>query len=99
MLEKLGIIGLTIKSVCNVSSSSLDTPMLAKKTSERLLEKLRRKFAPILQNSFGHCTKVKAQLTMKPDAKPIFHLRRPVTCTALQLVDQELDRLQQAGVV
>ncbi|CAH8498480.1 unnamed protein product [Schistosoma intercalatum] len=99
MLDKLGIMDIPINSVCNVSCSSLDTPLLPKKTGERLLEKLKRKFASVFQNSLGHCTKMKAHLPVKPDAIPIFRPRRPVPYAALELVDQELNRLQQAGVI
>ncbi|CAH8624279.1 unnamed protein product [Schistosoma mattheei] len=99
MLDKLGIMDIPINSVCNVSCSSLDSPLLPKKTGERLLEKLKRKFASVFQNSLGHCTKMKAHLPVKPDAIPIFRPRRPVPYAALELVDQELNRLQQAGVI
>ncbi|VDO88238.1 unnamed protein product [Schistosoma margrebowiei] len=43
MLDRLGIMDVPINSVCNVSCSSLDTPVLPQKTGERLPGKLKRK--------------------------------------------------------
>ncbi|CAH8597133.1 unnamed protein product [Schistosoma guineensis] len=43
MLDKLGIMDVPINSICNVSRSSLDTPVLPKKTGDRLLGKPKRK--------------------------------------------------------
>ncbi|CAH8629424.1 unnamed protein product [Schistosoma rodhaini] len=99
MLEKLGLMDIPINSVCNVSCPSSDTTSYAKKTDEKVLENLKGKFAAVFQNSLGHCTKVKVHLPLKADAKPIFRPRRPVPYAALELVDQELNRLQQAGVI
>uniref|UniRef100_A0A095A5Z4 Myoneurin n=1 Tax=Schistosoma haematobium TaxID=6185 RepID=A0A095A5Z4_SCHHA len=39
---------------------------------------------------------MKAHLPVKPGAKPIFRTKRPVPYAALELVDREFNRLQQA---
>ncbi|CAH8640107.1 unnamed protein product [Schistosoma rodhaini] len=88
MLEKLGIMDIPINSVCNVSCSSLDTPVLAKKTGERLPEKL------FFQDSLGHCTKMESDLPVKLVVKPIFRPRRPVPYAVFEPVGQELSRLK-----
>ena len=51
------------------------------------------------QNIPDHRTKVIAHLPLKPDAKPISRLRRLVPYAALELVDQELNRLQHTGLI
>lgn len=42
---------------------------------------------------------MKAHLLVKLGAKPIFRTRRPTPCVVLELIDQELNRLKQAGVI
>lgn len=58
-----------------------------------------RKFLSVLQNSPDHCAKIKVQLPVKPDAKPKFFPKSPAPYSVLELVDQELKRLLQAGII
>ena len=60
---------------------------------------LKDKFNNVFQEGLGCCTKVKATLKLKSYSKPIFRPKRPVTYAALATVENELNRLQQAGVI
>jgi len=47
----------------------------------------------------GRCTKTKVQLYPKPDVRPVFRSKRPVAYSILSIVDAELSRLEQAGII
>ncbi|EFO85571.1 hypothetical protein CRE_29108 [Caenorhabditis remanei] len=66
---------------------------------EQLKIDLKKEFEPVFQPGLGLCTKTKASLLPKPDAQPVFRKARPVPYAALTTVSDELDRLQQAGVI
>ena len=58
------------------------------------LRKLLQEYAEL-----GTITPVKAKLEVSPSAVPRFHRPRPVAYALKPLVEQELDRLEQAGVL
>ena len=60
---------------------------------------LKAKFNNVFQEGFECCSKVKASLKLKSDSKPIFRPKRPVPYAALATVENELNRLQHAGVI
>ncbi|PIC40682.1 hypothetical protein B9Z55_008338 [Caenorhabditis nigoni] len=68
-------------------------------TRNRLKAELNNEFSDVFKPELGRCTKTKASLLLKPDAKPVFRKARPVPFAALPTVSEELDRLQQAGVI
>ncbi|CAH8550749.1 unnamed protein product [Dicrocoelium dendriticum] len=65
----------------------------------QMIQSLKRKFSTVFQTTLGHCTKFKASLTLRPGTTPVFRPKRPVPYAAIQPLEQELDRLQQAGVI
>ena len=56
-------------------------------------------FSSIFQPGLGQCSTLKATLRLKPGAKPVFRPKRPVPYATLPTVDEELNRLQQRGVI
>ena len=60
---------------------------------------LKAKFNKVFQEGLGRCTKVKVTLKLRSDSKPIFRPKRPVPYAALATVENEQNRLQQAGVI
>lgn len=68
-------------------------------TEKHFKSMLKAKFNNVFQEGLGCCTKVKATLKLKSDTKPIFRPKRPVPYAALATVEEELNRLQQAGVI
>ena len=50
-------------------------------------------------SSIGHCTKVKVKLSLKENAIPIFRPKRPVAYQALNVIDNELERLRNANII
>lgn len=47
----------------------------------------------------GHCTETKISLSLEPQSKHVFRLKRPVPFHAIQKVDEELDRLEPLGII
>uniref|UniRef100_A0A0X3PTE0 Retrovirus-related Pol polyprotein from transposon 412 n=1 Tax=Schistocephalus solidus TaxID=70667 RepID=A0A0X3PTE0_SCHSO len=60
---------------------------------------LQEKFTTVFQDGFDCCTKMKVILRLQRNAKPVLRPKRPAPYTALTVVDQELERLQQVGVL
>lgn len=58
---------------------------------------LKEKFKKVFSPGLGLCTKMKAHLHLKADAKPIFCKARPVPYGAEEAVNTELDRLLSIG--
>ena len=64
------------------------------------LEELKSKYATVFEaNTLGRCTKMKAELQLKEDAKPIFMKARPLPFTQRNACKEELDRLVKANVL
>ena len=49
--------------------------------------------------SLGKCSKLKAKLKVKDGAQPVFKKKRDVLFAALEQINKELDRLEQAGLL
>ena len=64
-----------------------------------MVTKIRHEFAPVFGEGLGCCTKMKAVLRLRTDARPVFRPKRPVPYAVLPILDQELDRLQSPGVI
>lgn len=56
-------------------------------------------FADVFSDELGTCTKTEAKLYLKPGARPIYRMKRPVPYAALDAVEAELNRLEQSGVL
>ncbi|CAH8614326.1 unnamed protein product [Dicrocoelium dendriticum] len=95
-IEKLNLLDVPLNQICNRVRASPDP---SAKSVEDMTRTLKRKFASVFQDGLGHCTKFKATLNLRPGAKPVFKARRPVPYAAMSTVEQELDRLERAGVI
>ncbi|XP_041786375.1 uncharacterized protein K02A2.6-like isoform X2 [Anopheles merus] len=59
---------------------------------------LQRQF-PEVFNGTGVCKKVQVQLKLRDDVTPVFRPKRPVAYAMREVVEKELDRLEQNGVI
>ena len=50
-------------------------------------------------SGLGKCPKLKAKLKVKDGAQPVFKKKRNVPFAALEQINKELDRLEQAGIL
>lgn len=60
---------------------------------------LKQQFPRAFQPGLGLCTKSKARLTLKENVQPVFKPKRPVAYAMQHLVEEELQRLQNIGVI
>jgi hypothetical protein len=56
-------------------------------------------FPDVFKDRLGQCTEMKATLTQKQNASPVYRRARPVPYASLPIVEQELDLILNLGVV
>ncbi|CAH8589626.1 unnamed protein product [Dicrocoelium dendriticum] len=98
-IEKLNLFNVPLNRVCAERNVTVHHTAIPTPPGQSISEQLQTKYACVFQSELGHCKKMQAKLTLLPDARPVFRPRRPVPCASQALVEQELDRLQQAGVI
>ncbi|CAH8568978.1 unnamed protein product [Schistosoma guineensis] len=92
LIETLKLADHSINSICRRVSTD-NTPEWNQKNA------MLQRHQSVFREGLGECTKAKALLTLKPEAAPVFRPKRPVPYAALPIVEQELQRLQQMGVI
>ncbi|VDP02072.1 unnamed protein product [Schistosoma curassoni] len=92
LIETLKLADYSINSICRRVSTD-NTPEWNQKNA------MLQRHQSVFREGLGECTKAKALLTLKPEATPVFRPKRPVPYAALPIVEQELQRLQQMGVI
>ena len=90
-LEQLGMLDLPIRLICN----HVHSPEVPLQLSQQLV----KQFAAVFRDELGLCTSTQATLHPLPDCRPVFRPKRPVPYAALPLLEQELTRLEQSGVI
>ncbi|XP_011859382.1 PREDICTED: uncharacterized protein K02A2.6-like [Vollenhovia emeryi] len=88
-MEALGLWDVPISAVCSKVATA-STP---------LEEEVKSKFPSLFDSSLGLCNKMKASLTLKVGAQPVFRKKRPVPFAAAAQIESELKRLQLLGVI
>ncbi|EFO94687.1 hypothetical protein CRE_08564 [Caenorhabditis remanei] len=87
--ERINLVGSLTGSACDFLDGA----------REQLKRSLENSFPQVFQPGLGKCTKMKAEIKLKPDAKPVFRKARPVPYATLSAVSEELDRLTLQGVL
>ena len=86
LMEQLEIWNLPIQSICNnIHVSELNT--------------IEQKFPKLFSQQPGHCSTFQINLKLKSGVTPVFRPKRPVAYAALQQVDDELKRLEEANII
>ena len=67
--------------------------------SVNLKKELKQRFPQGFSGCLGKCSKLKAKLKVKHGAQPAFKKKRNVPFAALEQINKELDRLEQAGIL
>lgn len=93
-LDLFGLFDVPLNSVCNRITTTSDSS-----DQDKFMDDFKRKFSSVFDSSLGTCNKTVIKLRLKPDAKPVFRPKRPVSYAALPLVEAELDRLLDMGVI
>ncbi|XP_062541724.1 uncharacterized protein K02A2.6-like [Armigeres subalbatus] len=63
------------------------------------VESLKTKFPEVFSEQLGLCTKAKVKLELRAGKTPVFRPKRPVAYAMYRTVDDELDRLEQDGII
>lgn len=91
-IEKFGFWNVPINSICNaIRINQIQT--------DEHEQVLKDKFPDVFSDSLGLCTKAQVKFYTKPDTQPIFRHKRPVAYAAIPAIDQELQRLEQLGII
>lgn len=93
-LDLFGLFDVPLNSVCNQITKTTDS-----NDQHKFLDDFQQKFSSVFDSSLGMCNKTKVTLRLKPDAKPVFRPKRPVSYAAIPLVDAELDRFLELGII
>ncbi|XP_055590304.1 uncharacterized protein K02A2.6-like [Uranotaenia lowii] len=88
-IERFGIWDVPISSICRKLQLSDDNQ----------IRTLKSRYSDVFSNEPSVCAKVEVNLTVKEGAVPVFRPKRPVSFGSLNLVEQELDRLERRGVI
>lgn len=93
-IRKFGLLTHPIQEFCNkVTTSNQVLP-----TTE-FIKGLQSDFAPVFSTSLGRCEQFQATLHLKADARPVFRQKRPVPYHTMALISEELERLEQSGII
>lgn len=95
-MDALKLNDFTIKNLCNVVKAKTKGNIY--NINDKILL-LKSSFSEIFDGKFGLCTKTKAHLTVKANQEPVFRPKRPVAYAVQHLVEEELQRLQNTGVI
>lgn len=87
-MENLGLFDVPINVICNATHQESTTAGL------------KAKYPEVFKAGLGFCTKEKAKLTLRRDApQQCYRKARPLPFAKAQIVEKELLRLQQMGVI
>ncbi|XP_038106212.1 uncharacterized protein K02A2.6-like [Culex quinquefasciatus] len=91
LMEAFGLYDIPINDFCKQLTTAEDSLACG--------AALKAKFPAVFQEGLGRCTKTKIQLFLIDGAKPVFKPKRPVPFHSQRLVEKELNRLQNMGVL
>ncbi|XP_055908233.1 uncharacterized protein K02A2.6-like [Eupeodes corollae] len=68
-------------------------------SKDLVLKEIQKKFPDVVSSKTGHCTKFQLRLELKPDSKPVYIPKRNVPYGVAILVEVELKRLENCGII
>ncbi|XP_055613639.1 uncharacterized protein K02A2.6-like [Uranotaenia lowii] len=91
-IEMFGLWDVPFNTFCNQVTSSTDP-------SSKIGADLQSKFSEVFTSRMGLCTKTKVQLSLRGNPKPVFRGKRPVSYSMEGVVEDEIQRLVNLGVL
>ncbi|XP_031335233.1 uncharacterized protein K02A2.6-like [Photinus pyralis] len=102
-IPELNLLGIDWMDLFDLWSQPLNTVCSAVTTDEEVpheyINILAQQFPDVFSKQLGLCTKTKVKLHVLPRTKPTYISKRPVSYSALPLVDQELKRLEEMNII
>nr|VZI10863.1 unnamed protein product [Spirometra erinaceieuropaei] len=90
-IEQLGLADMPLRVVC----SQVQIPAVLADQAKDILHQ----FVSVFQDGPGRCTYTQSVPHLTPGSQPVFRPKRPVPYAALPLVEAELKRLEELGVL
>ncbi|EYC34161.1 hypothetical protein Y032_0001g28 [Ancylostoma ceylanicum] len=78
---------------CKIASAAIEN------ARDDIVNRLKTRFADVFSPGLGRCTKTKARLFLKPEARPIYRQKRPVQFASQAAVNARIDSLVSEGVL
>ena len=95
-IERIELWDKPINSFCNNINAKTNQLF----NVETAVKSLQSKFKMVFNNkTIGHCTKARVALAPNENAHPVFRPKRPVAYHTLDLIDEELQKLQYANII
>ena len=91
-------LGMYISETEAVNAGSTPQPLALSVKADTVVS-LENSFPDVFKEGLGKCTMTKATLKLKGNASPVYCRSRPVPYASLPVVEQELDRLLDLGVI
>ena len=82
-----------------VNAISTEHPSTSNVKSDTAASLKKDSFPDVFKDGLGRCTVMKATLTLKQNATPVYRRARHVPYASLPIVEQELDRLFNLGII
>ncbi|XP_055527429.1 uncharacterized protein K02A2.6-like [Wyeomyia smithii] len=89
LLDEFGLWDVPFSSFCKV---------IGKKEDQHIAE-LKAEFPSVFSDRMGLCTKKQVQFTLKENARPVFKPKRPVSYSMETVIEGELQRLEDLGII
>lgn len=89
-MDQFGLWDVPLSSICNLVEAG---------DNDNDLAELKSKFPEVFAERTGLCKKTQVHLTLKPDAHPVFKPKRPVAYSMESIVEDELKRLEDLGII
>ncbi|XP_062539275.1 uncharacterized protein K02A2.6-like [Armigeres subalbatus] len=97
--QQLNLVGLDLIDQFNFWSVPMNRLCNHVTSSTSAISTLKQAYPTVFSDVPGLCTKANVQLTLKEGAQPIFRPKRSVAYAMHMTVDEELDRLENAGII
>ena len=91
-MHEFNLWDLPISTFCRKAESCLSA-------AENLISKLKKEFAEVFTPGLGKCKKIAAELKLKQNMLPVFIRKRNMPFVFLDKINQELDRLENVGIL
>lgn len=102
-IDSINLLGIDLIEMFNLWDKPLSSiccnkvNITANKNTE--IARIQKQFSKLFRPELGICKKAEIKLQLKADVKPVFRPKRPVAYAVLPVIEKELQRLQDLGII